>query len=82
MASDSVNSTGDKLFDYLKMKFRIDSGCKVSCNIPNNTWKVRTLWLYSVYNHASTAAREAALAAVESFAVKSALHSNSVSLSL
>lgn len=48
MASDSVKSTGDKLFDYLKMKFRIDSGCKVSCNIPNNTWKVRTLWLYLI----------------------------------
>ena len=50
MASESVKSTGDKLFDYLKMKFRIDSGCKVSCSIPNNTWKVRTLWLYLIFS--------------------------------
>ena len=35
---------------YLKMKFRIDSGCKVSCSIPNNTWKVRTLWLYLIFS--------------------------------
>ncbi|XP_019862195.1 PREDICTED: uncharacterized protein LOC109590762 [Amphimedon queenslandica] len=38
MSFDSSGS-GEKLFDYLRIKFRIEAGCKVSCNIPSNTWK-------------------------------------------
>lgn len=40
MASDS----GTSLFDYLKIKFRVHSGCsQVSCSLPQNPWKVSIL---------------------------------------
>lgn len=35
MASDS----GAKLYDYLKIKFKVESGCTVNCSVPGNTWK-------------------------------------------